>query len=82
MRAKPIGFQVQLLNLSDTLSNNLLQTIVNDFNKTTSWLLINSDTGTRTQVARVKAEYPNQLDYIGSVYFPAVNAMPVFYMSA
>ena len=24
-----------------------------------------SDTGTRTQVARVKAEYPNQLDYIG-----------------
>ena len=25
----------------------------------------NSDTGTRTQVARVKAEYPNQLDYIG-----------------
>jgi hypothetical protein len=27
--------------------------------------LKNSDTGTRTQVARVKAEYPNQLDYIG-----------------
>ena len=24
-----------------------------------------SDAGTRTQVARVKAEYPNQLDYIG-----------------
>jgi hypothetical protein len=29
------------------------------------WLK-SSDTGTRTQVARVKAEYPNQLDYIGS----------------
>ena len=27
----------------------------------------NSVTGTRTQVARVKAEYPNQLDYNGSV---------------
>ena len=25
----------------------------------------NSDAGTRTRVARVKAEYPNQLDYIG-----------------
>ena len=24
-----------------------------------------SDAGTRTRVARVKAEYPNQLDYIG-----------------
>ena len=29
-------------------------------------LLHNSATGTRTQVARVKAEYPNQLDYSGS----------------
>ena len=28
--------------------------------------LQNSDAGTRTRVARVKAEYPNQLDYIGS----------------
>ena len=28
-------------------------------------LVKTSDTGTRTQVARVKAEYPNQLDYIG-----------------
>ena len=27
--------------------------------------MINSTTGTRTQVARVKAEYPNQLDYSG-----------------
>ena len=27
--------------------------------------LQNSDAGTRTRVARVKAEYPNQLDYIG-----------------
>ena len=26
----------------------------------------NSDTGTRTRVAWVKARYPNQLDYIGS----------------
>ena len=26
-----------------------------------------SDTGTRTRVARVRAEYPNQLDYSGSV---------------
>ena len=26
-----------------------------------------STTGTRTQVARVKAEYPNQLDYSGIV---------------
>ena len=25
----------------------------------------NSATGTRTQVARVRAEYPNQLDYSG-----------------
>ena len=29
--------------------------------------VINSTTGTRTQVARVKAEYPNQLDYSGVV---------------
>ena len=28
----------------------------------------NSDAGTRTRVARVKAEYPNQLDYIGARY--------------
>ena len=28
-------------------------------------LLRNSATGTRTQVARVRAEYPNQLDYGG-----------------
>ena len=27
----------------------------------------NSTTGTRTRVARVRAEYPNQLDYSGSV---------------
>ena len=33
-----------------------------------------SDTGTRTQVARVKAEYPNQLDYIGHVIFVAYDA--------
>ena len=26
---------------------------------------INSGTGTRTRVARVRAEYPNQLDYTG-----------------
>ena len=40
-----------------------------------SWLLLllllpgppqNSATGTRTRVARVRAEYPNQLDYSGS----------------
>ena len=28
-------------------------------------IILSSATGTRTQVARVKAEYPNQLDYIG-----------------
>ena len=28
----------------------------------------NSATGTRTQVARVRAEYPNQLDYSGAQY--------------
>ena len=40
------------------------------------WLAIkNSDTGTRTQVARVKAEYPNQLDYIGSERFTPVNTI-------
>jgi hypothetical protein len=27
---------------------------------------INSATGTRTRVARVRAEYPNQLDYSGA----------------
>ena len=27
------------------------------------WALQNSATGTRTRVARVRAEYPNQLDY-------------------
>ena len=32
-------------------------------------IMKNSDTGTRTQVARVKAEYPNQLDYIGYIFF-------------
>ena len=30
-----------------------------------------SATGTRTRVARVKAEYPNQLDYSGSVHVSA-----------
>ena len=30
--------------------------------------LMNSATGTRTRVARVRAEYPNQLDYSGVVY--------------
>ena len=30
--------------------------------------LENSATGTRTRVARVRAEYPNQLDYSGLVY--------------
>ena len=33
----------------------------------------NSATGTRTRVARVRAEYPNQLDYSG-----IVSASPVF----
>ena len=36
----------------------------------------NSDTGTRTQVARVKAEYPNQLDYIGDAYSSAATFIP------
>ena len=32
----------------------------------------NAATGTRTRVARVRAEYPNQLDYSGSVQrYPA-----------
>ena len=34
----------------------------------------NSATGTRTRVARVRAEYPNQLDYSGS----AVHVLPMF----
>ena len=29
------------------------------------WVVSNSATGTRTRVARVRAEYPNQLDYSG-----------------
>ena len=33
----------------------------------------NSATGTRTRVARVRAEYPNQLDYSGS----AVHVLPL-----
>ena len=33
-----------------------------------------SATGTRTRVARVRAEYPNQLDYSGS----AVHVLPLF----
>ena len=28
-------------------------------------VVVNSATGTRTRVARVRAEYPNQLDYSG-----------------
>ena len=32
-----------------------------------SWLFVNSTTGTRARVARVRAEYPNQLDYSGGV---------------
>ena len=32
------------------------------------WLPENSATGTRTRVARVRAEYPNQLDYSGDGY--------------
>jgi uncharacterized membrane protein len=35
------------------------------------WALYNSATGTRTRVARVRAEYPNQLDYSGVVSFCA-----------
>ena len=31
------------------------------------WALYNSATGARTRVARVRAEYPNQLDYSGVV---------------
>ena len=37
--------------------------------------LQNSDAGTRTRVARVKAEYPNQLDYIGRC--PKENVEPL-----
>ena len=40
-----------------------------------------SDTGTRTQVARVKAEYPNQLDYIGFERFKKIlstSSLPAF----
>ena len=32
----------------------------------------NSATGTRTRVARVRAEYPNQLDYSGFCFFDIV----------
>ena len=35
---------------------------------------LNSATGTRTRVARVRAEYPSQLDYSGSQCFFASNA--------
>ena len=36
--------------------------------KTSEFRLITSATGTRTRVARVRAEYPNQLDYSGFVW--------------
>ena len=35
-------------------------------------LKINSATGTRTRVARVRAAYPNQLDYSGHVDYSPV----------
>ena len=40
-------------------------------------VILPSATGTRTRVARVRAEYPNQLDYIGYVhrYFDALNCV-------
>ena len=57
-RGDPASEQLSLLNLSqekkaqhEKSSNGKTQT---------------SATGTRTQVARVKAEYPSQLDYSGS----------------
>ena len=34
-------------------------------------IVINSATGTRTRVTRVRAEYPNQQDYGGSVHLRA-----------
>ena len=35
-----------------------------------------SATGTRTRVARVRAEYPNQLDYSGLAVYSGVQANP------
>ena len=35
----------------------------------------NSATGTRTRVARVRAEYPNQLDYSGLCSFSLLNCL-------
>ena len=37
-------------------------------------LLRNSATGTRTRVARVRAEYPNQLDYSGVVPWSRISS--------
>ena len=36
--------------------------------------VLNSATGTRTRVARVRAEYPNQLDYSGFIFDAVVGA--------
>ena len=42
----------------------------------------NSATGTRTRVARVRAEYPDQLDYSGAVIqFPTVPIMQTKHVS-
>ena len=38
----------------------------------------NSATGTRTRVARVRAEYPNQLDYSGSWKAFVMRALQIF----
>ena len=38
-------------------------------NRPRTFSVRNSATGTRTRVARVRAEYPNQLDYSGSALF-------------
>ena len=41
---------------------------------------MNSATGTRTRVARVRAEYPDQLDYSG-IWTPHRNRYQLHYMS-
>ena len=69
-RGNPIGLAGRRLNRSAKVSLSVCRERLQDAVRNgLSYLKVRKDsaTGTRTRVARVRAEYPNQLDYSGVV---------------
>ena len=67
-RGNPIGLAGRRLNRSAKVSLSVCRERLQDAVRNgLSYLKVRKDsaTGTRTRVARVRAEYPNQLDYSG-----------------